>query len=308
MRKSATHSIARRSRFRIALGQYAMHALFIFISAVSLYPLFLVIGISFSDEITTTIKGFSLIPKVFSTAAYEFILKEGHTIFRAYFITIAVTIVGTVASTLTIALYAYPLSRKDFAQRKVFAFIVFFTMLFSGGMVPWYIVCKSILGLRNNIWALFLPYLMNAWFVMIMRTFFKTNIPDSIIESAKMDGASEYRIFFQIVLYLALPGVATIALFNTLVFWNDWWLPLMLVTDPAWYNLQYLMYRIQIDIQYLTQMASNLSSVSGSILQRLPSKTAQMAMCVMTIGPIVLAYPFFQRFFVKGITIGSIKE
>ncbi len=308
MQSNVLKTIARRSRFRAAMSQYAMHALFILISAASLYPLFLVVGISLSDEITITLKGFSLIPKKYSTAAYDFILKEGNTIFRAYFITIATTIVGTVASTLCIALYAYPLSRKDFSHRKIFSFIVFFTMLFSGGMVPWYIVCKSILGLRNNIWALFLPYLMNAWFVMIMRTFFKTNIPDSIIESAKMDGASEYRIFFQIVLYLALPGVATIALFNTLVFWNDWWLPLMLVTDPAWYNLQYLMYRIQIDIQYLTQMASNLSGVSGDILQRLPSKTAQMAMCVMTIGPIVLAYPFFQRFFVKGITIGSIKE
>jgi putative aldouronate transport system permease protein len=305
---STFHSIARRSRIRAAFSQYAMHAVFIVISIASLYPLFLVIGISFSDEITITLKGFSMIPHKVSYAAYEFILKESNTIFRAYFITIATTVVGTIASTLTIALYAYPLSRKDFKQRKIFAFIAFFTMLFSGGMVPWYIVCKTILGLRNNIWALFLPYLMNAWFVMIMRTFFKTNIPDSIIESAKMDGASEYRIFFQIVLYLALPGVATIALFNTLVFWNDWWLPLMLVTDPAWYNLQYLMYRIQIDIQYLTQMASNLSGVSGDILQRLPSKTAQMAMCVMTIGPIVLAYPFFQRFFVKGITIGSIKE
>jgi putative aldouronate transport system permease protein len=308
MQSNAIKTIARRSRFRAAMSQYAMHALFILISAASLYPLFLVIGISFSDEITITLKGFSLIPKKFSTAAYDFILKEGNTIFRAYFITISTTVIGTIVSTLCIALYAYPLSRKDFRLRKFFSFFVFFTMLFSGGMVPWYIVCKSILGLRNNLWALFLPYLMNAWFVMIMRTFFKTNIPDSIIESAKIDGASEYRIFFQIVLYLALPGVATIALFNTLVFWNDWWLPLMLVTDPAWYNLQYLMYRIQIDIQYLTQMASNLSGISGDILQRLPSRTAQMAMCVMTMGPIVLAYPFFQRFFVKGITIGSLKE
>jgi putative aldouronate transport system permease protein len=291
-----------------AFGQFFSHLLFVVLAAVCLYPLALVIGISLSDELTITVKGFSLIPRRFSLEGYAFILKEGGTVLRAYGLTILVTCLGTFASTLVIALYAYPLSRKDFRQRKAFAFIVFFTMLFSGGMVPWYIVCKSVLGLRNNLWALFLPYLMNAWFVMIMRTFFKTNIPDSIVESAKIDGAGEYTIFFRIVLFLALPGIATIALFNCLVFWNDWWLPLMLVTDPDWYNLQYLMYRIQIDIQYLTQMASNLSGVSGDILRRLPSRTAQMAMCVLTIGPIVLAYPLFQGFIVKGITVGSIKE
>ena len=181
-------------------------------------------------------------------------------------------------------------------------------MLFFGGLVPWYIVCVKLLGLRNNLWALFLPYLMNAWYVLIMRTFYKDNVSQSIIESAKMDGAGEYTIFFRIVIHLAKPGIATIALFHTICFWNDWWLPLMLVNNPKWYNLQYLMYRVQSNIQYLSSMAGNLSGVSSEILRALPSRTAQMAMCVLSIGPIVLAYPFFQKYIIKGITIGSLKE
>jgi putative aldouronate transport system permease protein len=174
--------------------------------------------------------------------------------------------------------------------------------------VPWYVLCVNVLHLRNNVWALFLPYLMNAWYVLIMRTFYKTNVPDSIIESAKMDGAGEYTIFFRIVVHLAKPGLATIALFNTIVFWNDWWLPLMLVNDPQWFNLQFLMYRVQSNIQYLSSMAGNIQGVSADILKRLPSRSAQMAMCILSIGPIVMAYPFFQKYFVKGITIGSLKE
>ena len=138
-------------------------------------------------------------------------------------------------------------------------------MLFSGGLVPWYIVCVELLHLRNNIWALFLPYTMNAWYVLIMRTFYKTNVPDSIIESAKIDGAGEYTIFFRIIISLAKPGLATIALFNTIVFWNDWWLPLMLVNDPKWFNLQYLMYRVQVNIQYLSSMAGNTERGGGDI-------------------------------------------
>ncbi|HVP19969.1 MAG TPA: carbohydrate ABC transporter permease [Spirochaetia bacterium] len=287
--------------------QVVTHIVFVIICVICLYPLALVIGISFSTESSIAIKGFRLIPLQTSLVAYNFVLKQSDAVIRAYVITIIVTCLGTLLSTLVIALYAYPLSRRDFPQRKLFSFIAFFTMLFSGGLVPWYIVCVQLLHLRNNIWALFLPYTMNAWYVLIMRTFYKTNVPDSIVESAKMDGAGEYTIFFRIIISLAKPGLATIALFNTIVFWNDWWLPLMLVNDPAWFNLQYLMYRVQVNIQYLSSMAGN-TNVAGEILRRLPSRTAQMAMCILSIGPIVLAYPFFQKYFVKGITIGSLKE
>ena len=289
-------------------GQIVVHVIFVLICFLCVYPLLLVLGISFSDETSIAIHGFSLIPPKTSNDAYRFVLRESNALVRAYLITIVVTVVGTLVATLTVALYAYPLSRKDFKYRRFFAFVAFFTMLFSGGLVPWYMVCVNVLKLRNNIWALILPYTMNAWYVLIMRTFYKTNVPDSIIESAKMDGAGEYTIFFRIIIHLAKPGIATIALFNTIVYWNDWWLPLMLVNDPAWFNLQYLMYRVQVNIQYLSSMAGSLSGVSADILRRLPSRTAQMAMCILSIGPIVFAYPFFQKYFVKGITIGSLKE
>ncbi len=288
--------------------QVVTHVAFVIIAIICLYPLALVIGISFSSEQSIATHGFKLVPAQTSLTAYRFVLRESDAIIRAYVITIIVTGLGTVFSTLVIALYAYPLSRKDFPQRRLFSFIAFFTMLFSGGLVPWYMVCVQLLHLKNTIWALILPYTMNAWYVLIMRTFYKTNVPDSIIESARIDGAGEYTIFFRIIISLAKPGLATIALFNTIVFWNDWWLPLMLVNDPAWFNLQYLMYRVQMNIQYLSTMAGSTSGVTGEILRRLPSRTAQMAMAILSIGPIVLAYPFFQKYFVKGITIGSLKE
>lgn len=289
-------------------GQVAAHLVFLLVGFLCVYPLLLVLGISFSDETTIAVHGFRTIPLKESTTAYRFVLRESNALLRSYLITILATAIGTVIATFTVALYAYPLSRRDFRYRRLFSFIAFFTMLFSGGLVPWYMVCVNLLKLRNNLWALILPYAMNAWYVLIMRTFYKTNVPDSLIESAKMDGAGEYTIFFKIIIHLAKPGIATIALFNTIVYWNDWWLPLMLVNDPAWFNLQYLMYRVQVNIQYLSSMAGNLGGVSSDILRRLPSRTAQMAMCILSIGPIVFAYPFFQKYFVKGITIGSLKE
>jgi putative aldouronate transport system permease protein len=303
----ANKAVAVRMPRSGSVGQVFTHVAFLFICVICLYPLLLVLGISFSDETAIAINGFKLIPAQTALTAYSFMFKESWALLRAYVITILAAVMGTVGSTLIIALYAYPLFRKDFRYKKFFSFIAFFTMLFSGGLVPWYIVCTMV-GLRNNIWALFVPYLMNAWYVLIMRTFYRTNVSDSIIESAKIDGAGEYTIFFRIIIHLAKPGLATIALFNAVTLWNDWWLPLMLVNKPEWFNLQYLMYRVQIDIQYLSSTASNMGGHAGEILRRLPSRTAQMAMCILSIGPIIFAYPFFQRYFVKGITIGSLKE
>jgi putative aldouronate transport system permease protein len=227
------------------------------------------------------------------------------TIFQAYAVTVFVTVVGTLLSLLTISLFAYPLSRKDFAYRKLFAFLVVFTLLFHGGMVSWYMVTTQILFLKNNLWALIVPYLFNGWYVMIMRTYFMTSIPDALIESAKIDGAGEYRIFFSIVLRLSLPGLATIGLFSAIVYWNDWWLPLMLIQDDKLLNIQYLLYKAQ-------SAADFLSTVSGqnygTVMQITPpSLSVRMALAVVGIGPIVLAYPFFQRYFVQGLTVGAIK-
>ncbi|MGN0178007.1 MAG: carbohydrate ABC transporter permease [Monoglobaceae bacterium] len=282
--------------------------IFILYSILCLYPLALVIGTSFADENYLMEFGYKVFPKVTSLYAYEYIGKNLSVILRAYGITIFVTLVGTVLSTLFTALYAYAITRKAFKARKFFTFIMFFTMLFNGGMVPWYMVCTQVLKIQNTIIALIWPTLVSAWNVMIMKTFFNTSVPDAIVESAKIDGASELRTFFKIVCPVAIPGIATIALFAMLGYWNDWYLPLMLTTDPKLSNIQYYLYRIVQNLKVLTDTSSAAYQQSGQSIETIPKESARMAICVISIGPIILAYPFFQRYFVKGLTIGAVKE
>jgi putative aldouronate transport system permease protein len=284
------------------------HFAFLLVCFLCLYPVALVLGVSLSDELEIAKHGFSVIPAQLSLRAYEFIFTSADSILRAYGLTIFVTFVGTILSTLIISLFAYPLSRKDFRHRKIFNRMIVLTLLFSGGLIPWFMVCVNVLHINDTVLALILPYLMSPWYVVIMRTFFKSSISDSLIESAKMDGAGEWRIFFSIVIHVAAPGMATIALFNTIVYWNDYWINMTLINDPNLQNLQYLMYRVQVNIQYLSANAGNLGTAAAEVARNLPSRSAQMAMTIISIGPIVLAYPFFQRFFVKGITVGSLKE
>lgn len=280
--------------------------LFTIYSLACIVPLLLVIGVSFSEENSIVTGGYNFIPKVFSLEAYKWVFQSGDAIVRAYGLSIMITVLGTLSSVIIIAMFAYVISRKDFKYRNIFSFIVFFTMIFNGGLVPWYMVYTNFLHINNTLLAYIVPSLVNAWYVMIMRTFFQTNVPDSIIESAKIDGAGEFRTFLQIVIPLAKPGLATIALFQTLGFWNDWFLPLMLIDESKLYNLQYILYKTLTAIQYLSQ-ASNVSGGTSQILAKLPSETARMAMCVLAIGPIILAYPFFQKYFIKGLTVGAVK-
>lgn len=285
----------------------ALNLAFIIYTLICVVPLLLVVSVSFTDEISIAKYGYNFFPHKFSTAAYSYLFLNAKGIVTAYGVTIFATIVGAALSVTVMALYAYPLSRRDFKYRNIFAFIVFFTMLFNGGLVPWYLVCTRVLHLQNTIWALIVPYLMNGWYVIIMRTFFSTTIPESIIEAAKIDGAGEFRTFVVVVLPLAKPAIATIALFQTLIYWNDWWLPLMLINNDKLVNLQYLMYKITTNIQYLTTVASSAAGQTGNTVANMPSETARMAMCILAIGPIVAAYPFFQKYFVKGLTIGGVK-
>jgi len=250
--------------------------------------------------------GYQLIPQVFSLNAYQFVLKEAVDILRAYSVTLFVTVVGSITSLMVISLYAYPLSRKDFRYKGFFTFLVFFTMLFNAGLVPWYMVYVNVLQVKNTIFALILPWLVTPLYVLIMRTFFQTTIPESLIEAAKMDGASEFTIFTRIVLPLAKPSLATIGLFNVLTYWNDWYAPLLFITDKKLFNLQYMMYRVDQSITYLTSNAGALNNAS-ELLADIPSQTARMAMAIIAIGPIIFAYPFFQKYFVAGLTVGSIK-
>jgi putative aldouronate transport system permease protein len=226
---------------------------------------------------------------------------------RAYGVTILVTVLGTFISVTVIALYAYAISRKQFIFRKQFTFIAFFTMLFSGGMVPFYIVMTQFLDLKNSMWALILPMAVNAFYIIIMRTFFLRSVPEAILESARIDGAGEWRIFLTIVLPLSVPGIATIALFNTLAYWNDWFNALLFIDDPNLIPLQSLLMRIENNMDFIKQNAM-LSNQNSSILESIPQDSARMAMVVIATLPIALSYPFFQKYFIKGLTIGGVKD
>ncbi|HOP74658.1 MAG TPA: carbohydrate ABC transporter permease [Bacillota bacterium] len=274
---------------------------------ICILPLILVVAVSFTDETTLAIHGYRFFPEKFSLYAYEFIFSTGSQVVSAYGITILVTVVGTLLSILIMALYAYPISRSDFKYKNFFTFFLIFTMLFNGGMVSTYLIGVNILKLKDSMWGLIFPYLMNAFWVIILRTFFKTNIPDSLIEAARIDGAGEFTIFFRIVMPLAVPGLATIALFATLQYWNDWFLAALYINDPKLVPLPYLLYQVQTSMQYLLQNSSNIGGMSGDILSKMPSEAARMAMVVIGVGPIVLTFPFFQRYLVKGLTVGAIK-
>jgi len=279
---------------------------FIICSIVCIAPILLIIAISFTDEKELLVNGYGFFPKKFSLEAYDYVISAGDAIWRAYGVSILVTLLGTVLSLIVICFYAYPLSRQRFKYKNFFSFFAYFTMIFGGGLVPWYMVYTQLIPIKNTIWVMVVPYLMNAWYMMIMRTFFKTTIHESIIESAKIDGAGEFRIFFVIVLPLCRAGLATIGLFCTLGYWNDWWLPLMFITDNKLYNIQYLMYQTLNSIQYLVSGSAQFTE-SSKILAELPSESARMVIAVISIGPIIFAYPFFQKYFVKGLTIGAVK-
>jgi len=287
----------------------AINIFFVIYAAACVVPLLVILGISFSTEESVMRFGYSMIPREFSVQAYEYLFRDGTTIVRAYMVTLFTTIVGMAMCVVTVCLYAYPLSRSTFKFRKFFMFFLFITMLFSGGMVASFVVNTNLLGLRNNIWIMVLPMAFNAFWVIVMRTFYRTQIPESLIESAKIDGAGEWLTLMKIVLPLSLPGVATVALFSTIGIWNDFFLNLLYIRDQELYNLQRLIQQALQTIETLRTIAFKIGAAGGSVdLSKLPNETFRMAICIVTIGPIVLAYPFFQKYFIRGLTIGAIKE
>ncbi|MFE0556078.1 carbohydrate ABC transporter permease [Paenibacillus sp. FSL W8-0187] len=276
-------------------------------SFLCVFPFLFVMIISFTDEGALARNGYQIWPEKWSLEAYKYVFQTGDTLLRSYGVTIFVTVVGTLISLFIISLYAYAISRKGFRYRNFFAFFAFFTMLFNGGLVPTYIVATQLLGLKDSIWALILPLALNAFYIMILRTFYSTSVPDAIIESGKIDGASEFKIFYKLVLPLSLPGLATIGLFSTLGYWNDWFNALLYIDDPNLVPLQSMLMRIETSMQFILQNSQN-SSLSMAALQSMPQDTSRMAMVVLATGPIILAYPFFQRYFIQGLTIGAVKE
>ncbi|ALS29069.1 sugar ABC transporter permease [Paenibacillus sp. 32O-W] len=273
------------------------------------YPFLFVIVISLTDETTLAKNGYSIFPEKWSLDAYAYVFKTGDQLLRSYGVTFFVTVVGTILSVAIVALYAYAISRNYFRFRGFFSFIAFFTMLFGGGLVPSYIVATQVLHLKDTLWALILPMSVSAFSVLIMRTFFRTMVPDAIIESGKIDGAGEFRVFFHLVLPISLPGLATIGLFSALGYWNDWFHALLYIDNPNLLPLQSLLMKIETNIQFILQNSTVASTTErASIARSLPAETTRMAMVVLATLPIVFAYPFFQRYFVQGLTIGAVKE
>ncbi|NBI29798.1 carbohydrate ABC transporter permease [Chengkuizengella marina] len=274
-------------------------------SFICLFPFIYVIIISFTAEESLIRNGFQIIPDSWSLEGYKYLWKSQGQILRSIGVTLFITVFGTLLSVVMISLFGYAISRKEFKYRRLFTFLAFFTMLFGGGLVPTYIVVTQFLGLRDNILALILPLVVQAFWIIIMRTFFIRSVPEAVIESARIDGASEIRIFMQIVLPLSLPAIATIALFSTLTYWNDWFQALLYITDPDLYPLQALLSKIESNIEFLKEMKL-ISGLQAGIT--IPEDSAKMAMVVISTLPIALSYPFFQKYFVEGLTVGSVKE
>ncbi len=276
------------------------------LAVMALLPIILIVIASFTDETTLLRDGYSFFPKLWSTDAYVYMMQQGSTIFRAYGISVLVTVVGTIISVLITTMIAYPMSRKNFRYKNVLAFFVFFTMLFNGGVVPSYMMWTQMFNIKNTIWALILPnYLCGAFNIFLVRNYYANSIPDALIESAQIDGASELTIFFKIIFPLAVPTVATISLFTALTYWNDWVNALYYIQKPQYYGIQNLLIRIMNNIQYLKSGAASLAVGTGAI--SLPSNAVRMSMAVIGILPIVVIYPFVQKYFVKGVVVGAVK-
>ena len=284
------------------------NAILTVLSLLSVIPCLFVIIISLTDEESLAMNGYRFIPEKWSFYAYEYIVSAGENIIRSYGVTILVTVTGTLLGLLLTGTYAYALSRKTYAFRSFFTKVITIPMLFSGGMIANYLIVTKVLMLKNTIWALILPLCLNSYNIIVLRTFFKTSIPDSVVESAKIDGASEWHLFFRIVIPMALPGLATIGLFLTLGYWNDWFNAMMYMDDKTWIPLQYLLIQIESSIDWLASNKSMMGVDGIQAAANLPKETIKMAIVVISTLPIIFAYPFFQRYFVNGLTIGAVKE
>lgn len=271
------------------------------LAIICLIPFVIVVASSFTSEVSVLKNGYNLWPKEFSVEAYKLIFKTS-TVWDAYKVTIFVTVVGTVLSMILTCMGAYAISVPTFRSRNKFAFFIYFTMLFSGGLVPTYMLITKYLHLSDSLWALILPALINPWNLFLMRNFFK-GIPPALSESAKIDGASDMMILFKIILPVSLPAMATIGLFYALAYWNEWYKALLYIRTPNKFPLQYLIMTILRNINFASEMAAQ----SGAKVEQPPQLTVQMATAVVTIGPIVFLYPFVQKYFVQGLTVGSVK-
>ena len=291
------------SKDRILFSVIAYGFLAIFTVCCALPFLFVISG-AFSSEQSILEHGYSLIPHAFSTAAFQTLLAAPGDILNAYGITILITVAGTALGIIITSMAAYVLQRKCFPHRNVISFFFYFTTIFEGGIVPKYILMIRYLGMKNNLLALILTLLINVFYIIIMRSTISSTIPDSLIESAEIDGAGEFRIFWTIIMPLSKPILATIGLFMALEYWNDWFNAMLYVDKKALIPLQYYLYKMLSQITMLRQLVSRVPQLTSVTP---PEESFKMAMTLVTIGPILILYPFVQKYFVSGIMVGAVK-
>lgn len=283
--------------------QIVLCLIFTVICALIIFPFWLIVSASLSSASQLAKEGYQMIPRPVDFSAYRVVFENPGQVLRAYWVTFVFSAATMALGVLFMAMIAYPLSRKSLRGRGAINFYLYFTMLFSGGLVPTYIVISSMLHLNNTMWVYILPALISPWYTFMMRTFF-SGIPGEIIESSTIDGASEYKIFFGMILPLSKPVLATVALFMFLGQWNNWYTALIYITRQELYSLQYLLQSIMENINMLKQNPQMASMMEKSDI---PSETVQMAMAVVVAGPALIIFPFFQKYFVKGLTVGSVK-
>jgi len=286
----------------VFLKEALIHLLFILIAICFIYPILLLIGISFSDMGSIMKNGYRLIPEKFSLQAYRYVFASPKRLINGYLVTAFSTTVGTVTSLFVTSLLAYALSRQDYVFRKKISFMVIFTLLFNGGMVPWYMLISNYYKLKNTVWVLILPYLINSWNVIILRTFFQ-GIPKEMIEAADIDGSSEFRTFFSIIVPQSTPSLAAVGFLIMLRYWNDWYLSMLFIEKSNLHTLQYMIYNMMNKVREMMQDAS----AGNMSLEDMPTETVRMATVFLASGPVLFVFPFFQKYFVKGLTVGSVK-
>ena len=280
------------------------HIVLLILGLSCLLSILLVIGASFQTQSEITRKGYALIPEKPSLEAYIMVFRNPYQLFKSYFNTFYTTVVGTLLGVIISSSAGYVMSRKTYKYRNIFAFYVFFTMMFNGGLVPMYIMMTKWFNLKNTYLALILPLVVNGWYIMLMKGYF-AGIPDAVIESAKIDGAGELYTFVKIVIPMSTPVIASISLFYVLGYWNDWYQSLLYTTDSEYYKLQYLLMNMIRSAEFLNSEAAQ--DLQLDQIAEIPTMNVKMAMCVLAAGPILFVFPFFQKYFVKGIAVGSVK-
>ena len=306
-KKNASNMSDGMMRFnRVSPGTNVLYsALFIFLALLCVLPVVFVIIISFTSEASIGQNGYSFFPKELSLSAYQYVWNMRALVGRSFANSIGITLVGTVLGVILTSTMGYALSRRTYKLRGFFTYFIFIPMLFHGGVLSSYVVNTQVLGLKDTYWILILPMACSSFYIIIMRTFFTSTVPDEMIESGKIDGASQLRIFVQLVLPICLPAIATIALFLTFAYWNEWYLASIYISSKRsdLFPLQYVLVSIEQKIQFLINNASNI----GADAQDVPSETMRMAIVVIAVVPIMFSYPFFQKYYISGLTVGAVK-